>query len=75
MGQFEMSGPKPEDENDTGEDEPEDKPVVEEKAEPRGRPLPPVLPKTAAILSLPPLFTWHRRWQVLARAVRGWVRL
>jgi hypothetical protein len=32
MGQFEMSGPKPEDENDTGEDEPEDKPVVEEKA-------------------------------------------
>jgi hypothetical protein len=34
MGQFEMSGPKPEDENDTGEDEPEDKPVVEEKAEP-----------------------------------------
>jgi hypothetical protein len=34
MVQFEMSGPKPEDENDTGEDEPEDKPVVEEKAEP-----------------------------------------
>ena len=37
MGQIEISGPKPEDENDTGEDEPEDKQVVEEKAEPLHR--------------------------------------
>ena len=33
MDQIEMSGPKPEDENDTGEDEPEDKPVEEENPE------------------------------------------
>lgn len=34
MGLIEISGPKPEDENDTGDDEPEDKPVVEEKVGP-----------------------------------------
>ena len=36
MGQIEISGPKPEDENDTGDDEPEDKPVVEEQVKNAG---------------------------------------
>jgi hypothetical protein len=34
MDQIEMSGPKPEDENDTGEDEPEDEPAEQEEEEP-----------------------------------------
>jgi len=36
MGQIEISGPKPEDENDTGDDEPEDKPVVAEQVKNAG---------------------------------------